>query len=166
MSKNSQTHPCSGKCSRFNGEQCSTCLVSDDVCDFAVGDSVIVTTKATQLDERYVHEINEVGSREVLIHSEWVGIKGIRLATIAEKAAGYRIDAPKTQVVMCADELEITPYCVECDRKTLKVLHTAIDAQQPKQRAKLRVGFWKIAFAISGCINLLLIAAAMVGGGV
>lgn len=25
----SQTHPCSGKCQRFNGEQCNTCLIPE-----------------------------------------------------------------------------------------------------------------------------------------
>ena len=171
MSKNSQIHPCSGKCSRFDGEQCNTCLVSDDVCDFVAGDLVVTQSNEINFVDAVLKVIEVDGDQirvliDGCIRSYWTHSEGWRIATLAEIAVGHRIDEPKIQVVMCADELEITPYCVECDRKTLKVLHTAIDAQQSKQRAKLRVGFWKTAFAISGCINLLLIAAAMVGGGV
>lgn len=133
------SHPCRNYCSQWTGEQCKGCTISDEV------------------------ELQDPPAVEYCPH----GYDTACLICGFGQKDGKRVlhnKTPKTQVVMRADELEITPYCVECDRKTLKVLHTANDAAYSKQRAKLRVEFWKTAFAISGCINLLLIAAAMVGG--
>lgn len=123
MSKNSQIHPCSGKCQRFNGEQCSTCLVSDDVCDFAVGDLVVIK-QSWKPSNKDVYEIESIigTSVQVSLHAPnlpkfscqtlgfCVGIENLRHATPAEIAADHRIDETEEELLA---ESEVWRECRE-----------------------------------------------------
>ena len=114
------SHPCRNYCSQWNGEQCKGCMISDEP-DFAVGDLVVPSSNAVN-KVPCVREVLSINADKFLVvtsdtaRSYWRYVAGWRLATPAEKAAGYRIDNPaRDEVVMRADELEITPYiCSIC----------------------------------------------------
>ncbi len=135
--ENITNHPCSGKCSRFDGEQCNTCLVSDDVCDFAVGD-LVVPKSNTVNSVPAVREVIELdGDDKFLItiggnhRQSWRFIDGWRTATLAEIAAGYRIDAPTVCVEQETLELFNSKHC--SPRNYIKQYYSNVtDAQRLK----------------------------------
>ena len=103
-------HPCSDKCSEFNGEQCNHCLVRqiekrefdlglapDDAyvkTDFAIGDAVVSLSNEFPLQDKTHHLIAVYGD-QVWIQTEigvWtVNKKFVRHAAVAELNVNRRL---------------------------------------------------------------------------
>ena len=77
-------HPCFNKCSRFSGEQCATCLVSDEMASTCAASDLAKNQAQMDLQENEPDTIT----------------------------AGHRIDEP--QILVRADEAEILPTCTAC----------------------------------------------------
>jgi hypothetical protein len=96
MKTNLTQHPCSGKCTEFTEEQCSTCLASfESKADFLPGDVVVLKNldllSVTDLltlkgfDGEFWHTDHRIGRVSGLV---------IRTATVAEIKAKRRLDPP------------------------------------------------------------------------
>lgn len=94
------SHPCRNYCSQWTGEQCKGCLISDEP-DFAVGNLVVFDNKKPFMKRTqttmfsFVRDWDENDAIVRAVGTEKtyeVNKLGIRLATLAEQAAGYRLD--------------------------------------------------------------------------
>lgn len=80
-------HPCFNKCSRFSGERCATCLVSDEMASTCTASDLAKNQAQMDLQENEPDTIT----------------------------AGHRIDEP--QILVRPDEAEILPQCAACTTK-------------------------------------------------
>lgn len=106
MKSNISNHPCSGKCTSFNGEQCSHCLIPSrstelnhtDLHEFAIGDVVV----RTDIDRNYLYEVLFVDSYSLQLQimdqpklgSIWLAPYEARSASTAELKEGRRLPDP------------------------------------------------------------------------
>ena len=161
-------HPCSGKCSRFNGEPCNTCLVPDDLDQIVVG-SMVVFIGATF--NEFVAEVisitkpstvNDYPASAVLnfpsgYPSFATELSKLRLATALEIAIGHRIDAPRPQV--CNEHKPFEDFeAAHCAPKNLPMVvrpeapvtsQSELNLREKNSRLKVNNKSLKLALAIS-----------------
>lgn len=115
MQTNISKHPCSGKCTEFNGEQCSHCLIPShltelnavELHDFVVGDVVVLTKELEFVDRKFntnelllVVDLTRLGGAGITfdhdVHANimYVDQTEIRPATTAELKEGRRLPDP------------------------------------------------------------------------